>query len=560
MNNVYIIHGSYGTPDENWFPWLKSELEKLNCKVFVPKFPTPENQSLDTWMKIFEEYKDELNEDAIIVGHSLGPAFILSILEKLEETKSGKAHFNEVVKLTKERKKFLVSTIQEDPTEAYNLIFSEKDRTEIASPESECVVNETTVEGTLRVIAVDFFDDKLSRTHYTLVTSNKKELAIYPAKEIKQNLVSGLKIKIKGFRIDDNIIFDASSQSSITILSQDSSNQIVKKAHAAGSGTTGDKRTAVILANFANTVQPSLTISQAQNKIFVETDDYYRENSYGKTSLSGDVFGWYKLNINQNCDPISTYDSAVAAANPDIHFPNFNRIIIVAPFGPDCGWGGVAIIGEREYNTPDGPATQAVSWLLPGLRAASHELGHNIGLHHANFWNCGFEVNSSCNNREYGNIHSVMGLFFTGHFDAAQKDYLGWFDSNNITTASSTGNFLLEPLETNTNGLKAIKIPRVANPSNQFEDYYYLEYRQPIGFDTSLPSNTDAFEGALMHRLLSDAHSLLIDTTQPPPESRTAALISAFTNPATGTCITVTSRTSNILSLRVVNPSGCIGT
>ncbi len=83
--NVIIIHGSFGSPKENCFPWLKEELEKLGCKVFVPKFPTPEGQSLQNWLKVFEEYKQYLNEDTVLVGHSLGPAFILNILEELNK-------------------------------------------------------------------------------------------------------------------------------------------------------------------------------------------------------------------------------------------------------------------------------------------------------------------------------------------------------------------------------------------------------------------------------------------------------------------------------------------
>ena len=84
MTNVFIIHGAYGHPEENWFPWLKSELEKLGCRVFVPKFPTPENQTLENWMKVFQDYRQYLDENTIVVGHSLGPAFLLSVLEKLE--------------------------------------------------------------------------------------------------------------------------------------------------------------------------------------------------------------------------------------------------------------------------------------------------------------------------------------------------------------------------------------------------------------------------------------------------------------------------------------------
>ena len=55
MNSVaVIIHGSYGSPDENWFPWLKKELQKIGYKVFVPAFPTPKNQKLGVWKGIFD--------------------------------------------------------------------------------------------------------------------------------------------------------------------------------------------------------------------------------------------------------------------------------------------------------------------------------------------------------------------------------------------------------------------------------------------------------------------------------------------------------------------------
>lgn len=80
----FIIHGAYGSPNENWFPWLKNELEKQGSRVFVPRFPTPERQNLNNWLKVFKEYMSCIDEKTIFVGHSLGPGFIMNILENSE--------------------------------------------------------------------------------------------------------------------------------------------------------------------------------------------------------------------------------------------------------------------------------------------------------------------------------------------------------------------------------------------------------------------------------------------------------------------------------------------
>ncbi len=88
MRNIFIIHGSYGYPGENWFPWLKKELEKLGNRVFVPEFPIPkddiEGHSLDKWVKAFEPYKKFVNKDAIVIAHSRGCSFIFQLLPILE--------------------------------------------------------------------------------------------------------------------------------------------------------------------------------------------------------------------------------------------------------------------------------------------------------------------------------------------------------------------------------------------------------------------------------------------------------------------------------------------
>ena len=85
MKYAIIIHGTAGNADENWFPWLKKELKKYGYEVIVPQFPTPENQSPENWLKVFENYNNEkyINEDTLLIGHSLGGGFLLWVLENI---------------------------------------------------------------------------------------------------------------------------------------------------------------------------------------------------------------------------------------------------------------------------------------------------------------------------------------------------------------------------------------------------------------------------------------------------------------------------------------------
>lgn len=80
--NFFIIHGVYATPESNWFPWLKKELEARGYEAIVPKFPTPLDQSLESWLRVFANYESKISEETVLIGHSLGAAFILNYLEK----------------------------------------------------------------------------------------------------------------------------------------------------------------------------------------------------------------------------------------------------------------------------------------------------------------------------------------------------------------------------------------------------------------------------------------------------------------------------------------------
>ncbi len=85
-SNVFIIHGTEGNPEENWFPWLKGQLEARGYQVFVPQFPSPPGVTpvLGEWLEVLKNYEEYINEDTIFVGHSLGAMFILNILQRAD--------------------------------------------------------------------------------------------------------------------------------------------------------------------------------------------------------------------------------------------------------------------------------------------------------------------------------------------------------------------------------------------------------------------------------------------------------------------------------------------
>lgn len=84
MGTIYLIHGAYGNPAENWLPWLAGKLETEGHEVIVPRFPTPERQSLQNWLEVFREHLNHLDHTSLMVGHSLGPVFIANILNKYD--------------------------------------------------------------------------------------------------------------------------------------------------------------------------------------------------------------------------------------------------------------------------------------------------------------------------------------------------------------------------------------------------------------------------------------------------------------------------------------------
>jgi len=97
------MHGSYGSPEENWFRWLEKELHAQGHQVILEQFPVDDyaqvksiglkkintylsKQSLSIWENYFVLHilPKIKNETINFVGHSIAPIFMLHMLQKYD--------------------------------------------------------------------------------------------------------------------------------------------------------------------------------------------------------------------------------------------------------------------------------------------------------------------------------------------------------------------------------------------------------------------------------------------------------------------------------------------
>jgi leucyl-tRNA synthetase len=82
--NFVLLHGYTGSPEKNFFPWLKGELEKRGHRVSVPKLPNTNKPNIPEQIEYIIKH-EKFDENTILLGHSLGSVIALKVLEKLNK-------------------------------------------------------------------------------------------------------------------------------------------------------------------------------------------------------------------------------------------------------------------------------------------------------------------------------------------------------------------------------------------------------------------------------------------------------------------------------------------
>jgi predicted alpha/beta hydrolase family esterase len=86
MTKVVLVHRWGGSPESDWYPWLKSEIEKRGAKMIIPQMPNPDYPQIEPWVSTLQKTIPHLDEHTYLVGHSIGCQTILRYLERVHET------------------------------------------------------------------------------------------------------------------------------------------------------------------------------------------------------------------------------------------------------------------------------------------------------------------------------------------------------------------------------------------------------------------------------------------------------------------------------------------
>jgi MYXO-CTERM domain-containing protein len=235
--------------------------------------------------------------------------------------------------------------------------------------------------------------------------------------------------------------------------------------------------------------QQGLGNEQAKLDMFIDADStnvFYGENSYGKETIAGDVFGPYQIDDPGSCNPGFIADRGLQQFIENGHDPDeYRQFMWHFPQMGDCGFGGLASVGSVADPARD-------SWYNGnfGCVVRAQEIGHNYGMGHSHSWNCPVDTllptdAIDCTHVEYGDPHDPMGGG-CDHMNVTQKAYMGWLEECNIVTTQSSGTFNVLPTELPCNGTQALRF------SSGDDRFYYVEYRRPLGVD-------EGYEGVLLH-------------------------------------------------------------
>lgn len=242
--------------------------------------------------------------------------------------------------------------------------------------------------------------------------------------------------------------------------------------------TQGRKAVLYVRVNFPDDLTEPNSETAAYNTMEA-VNAFYVENSYNQTWLSTTVTplltlpqvkAWYAT-----AGPGALLgDARAVARKAGFDTANYDRDIVSHTSVPGFDWGGLGAVGGKG------------TWLQSyGLGVTAHELGHNAGLGHANFWQTYSNytgIYGAGTNLEYGNIFDTMGSGGS-HFGVMFKHQLDWLPDTAVHTVTTNGGYRIYPFDT---ALRTSGRFYAARVRKDFERDYWLEFRNRFTGNASL--------------------------------------------------------------------------
>jgi chitodextrinase len=317
---------------------------------------------------------------------------------------------------------------------------------------------------------------------------------------------------------------------------------------ATAAAATGPKSVAVLLFNFSNSTAQPWTPAHVRGVVFDNSnsvDEYLRDASYGQLSLNGDVHGWYTIDAtNAGCAYTTWANQARSKATAaGVNLSAYQYVVYAFPQAASCGWAGLAYL----------PGTS--SWINGAmtLRVVSHEVSHNLGVHHASTLDCSTGTfTGSCTQSEYGDPFTVMGSAQTRHHVNWHRAQLGWLPD--VQTVTASGTYLVTPAELSGS-------PRLVRVARNDGTYLNLEFRQPWGIFDNFSAGDPVVNGVSIRIAPSTStivQSKLVDASPSTTTFSDAALGVGKTvvDPTTGVSITTLSVGPSGASVSIQLPGG----
>jgi PKD repeat protein len=303
--------------------------------------------------------------------------------------------------------------------------------------------------------------------------------------------------------------------------------------------TEGNKRAIFIRVDFSDRAGSPFTDSAGTN-LLNALHTYFQENSFGRTRWL--PFGTNGAALTPTLRMPKT-SAAYGALDPSVLRTDARNAATAAGFKlgsyqfdltcftsvPNYGWAGLGYVGAPG------------SWIQGSFDSSggvsAHELGHNLGLNHANFWDTAGAnaIGNTGTDVEYGDTFDTMGNASAGrrHFNTRNKVALDWIRSTQVTTFSTNGVYRLfaHDVTNAVTGARALKVARNSRTN------YWFEFRQKFTDNRWLMNGL----GVRWARSDNNRQSLLLDTTPGSTDGKNDSAIvigRTFSDPDVGLHIT----------------------